>query len=85
MTKEEALLALSKYGDVQILKKEYVFTLLITGTGLSKWETYNQILHIATEYCANEFPMIEASRNNSEFFCLVSKPKINSEAKTHQP
>lgn len=76
MTKEEALVAFSKYGDVQILKKDFVFTLLLTGTELSKWETFNNILATALDFSGNKFPLIETIRNENGFFCLVLKPDV---------
>lgn len=74
--KIEALkMILSKFGNVQICKADLVFVMLLTGTGLSKFQTFNDIQELCLQFCADKYPIVEAIRNEDSFFCMVLKPK----------
>lgn len=62
---------LSKYGTVEVIKEGVVFTLLITGKGLSKWDTVLAIQTEVIEYTCNTYPFIEATKNTDEFYFIV--------------
>lgn len=66
---------LSRYGDIQIIKEGVVFSLLITGTGLSKSNIMKEIPDLVLGYAGDKYPFIEAMRNEETFFCLILKPK----------
>lgn len=66
---------LVKYGTIQLIKEGVVFTLLITGTGLSNWATVNEIMKLVTDYTKDKYPNIEAMRNDDSFYCLILKAK----------
>lgn len=75
MTLENLKLKLSQNYTIQICKEGVVFTLLLTGTGLSNWNKVNQIMQDVTEYTKEKFPNIEAMRNDETFCCIVLKQK----------
>lgn len=66
---------LTKYGNIQIVKEGFVFSLLITGAGLSKSTVVAEIQNLVLSYAGDKYPMIEAMRNDDTFFCLILKPK----------
>lgn len=75
MTQGQLIRSLSKYGDVQMVKAGYVFTLLLTGTGLSKMETWLKIQQLCTDFCGDKYPVIEVLKTEDTFFLAVLKPK----------
>lgn len=66
---------LTKYGSIQIVREGFVFSLLITGTGLSKSTVVAEIQNLVFSYVGEKYPAIEAMRNDETFFCLILKPK----------
>ena len=66
---------LSELGTIQIIKVGHVFTLLLTGPGLSKSSTLQQIFDLIRKYPMRNYPVIEAMRNNDNFFCIVLRPR----------
>lgn len=65
---------LSKLGDIQILKAGHVLTLLITGVNLDAGNIFTTIQEAIAKHTDNKYPIIEALRNDSNFFCIVLKP-----------
>ena len=59
----------------EIVKEGYVFTVLITGANLSNMDNWLNIQKDITEYAGEKYPIIEAVKNNNNFFCVVLKPK----------
>jgi len=72
---EELILDLSKFGNVQIAKADYVLTILVTGTGLTKYPVFNKIMELVTQFANDKYPLIENMRNDETFFCAVCKPE----------
>jgi hypothetical protein len=79
MSLDELKMQLSEFGDVQIAKSGYVFTILMTSNGknLSKYKTVLQIQHLIFNFCGSSFTSIEVFRNDTNFFCIVLKPSEN--------
>lgn len=73
MTIEGLKLKLCKFGTPQIVKEGVVFSVLITGSGLSNWTTVSKIQDLILEYAKDKFPFIEAMKNDDGFFCLILK------------
>ena len=73
MTIEKLKISLSKFGYIQIIKEGIVFSLLITGEGLAKSSTVNNIQMQVMEYAVEKYPFIEAMRNDDYFFCMILK------------
>jgi len=76
MSKEllELNMALSKFGNVQLLREGKCFSMLITGDGLSNWNTYNKILGLVSDFTKEKYPIVEAIKNEKDFFCMVLVP-----------
>jgi len=74
MTIEKLKEKLCKYGHPFIVKEGVVFTVLIKGSNLSKWENVNAIQKMVLDYAGEKFPTIEAMVNDNEVFCLVLGP-----------
>lgn len=65
---------LCKYGKPFIVKEGVVFTILLKGSNLSKWENVNEIQKLVLDYAGEKFPIIEVMANDNEVFCLVLRP-----------
>lgn len=69
----------SGFGKIPKLPKrkslERIITVLITGANLSNYENVQNILRDILEYAGEKYPMIEAMKNDNNFYCLVLKPK----------
>ena len=74
MTIDQLKMNLSQKWTVQLCKEGVVFTLLITGKGLSNFNTFNEILGIVTEATKIKYPNVEAIKNDDTFFCIILKP-----------
>lgn len=66
---------LVKYGHLQICKEGVVFSVLITGKDLCNSNNVMEIQSAILGYAGNNFPVIEAMRNDDTFFCIILKPK----------
>ncbi len=75
MTLDKLKTNLCKHGMLEICKEGLVFTVLLTGTNLSKSEVVMKIQKDVLEYAGAKYPVIEAMRNDNTFFCLILKPK----------
>lgn len=75
MTFNELKEKLSTYGHIEIISEKTVFTLLLTGNGLTKMQTVSDIQKTIIEYVGDKYPVVEAMKNNQTFFCIVLKPK----------
>jgi len=75
MTLENLKMKLCKYGTPQIIKEGVVFSVLMTGTGLSQSITVMKLQELILECAKEKFPIIEAFRNDDNFFCMILKPK----------
>jgi hypothetical protein len=73
MTIKQLKIKLSKKGTIQLCKEGVVFTLLLTGTGLSNWNTVNEIMGDVIATVGTKYPNIEAMRNDDNFYCLILK------------
>lgn len=71
---ENLMSALSEFGQVEICKAGYVFTLLMTGKGLTKSTTMNSIQMMVLEFTGDDYPTIECMRNDENYVCIVLKP-----------
>lgn len=71
---------LNFYGNVEVIKNEFVFTLLITkkvnGLSLISGQIPLKILEIVTNFLGDEKPNIEVMKNEETFLLLVLKPKV---------
>lgn len=74
MTLEDLKMKLCEFGNPQIVKEGIVFSVLITGKGLSKSITVIKLQDLILSYAKQKFPFIEAMRNDEDFFCLILKP-----------
>jgi len=79
-TMEEIIKKLSFYGNIEVLKDEFVFTLLMTkkenGYNLTMQQIPFKILEIVTGYLGDKKPDIEVMKNEETFLLLVLKPKF---------
>lgn len=75
MTLEDLKMKLCDFGNPQIVKEGVVFSVLLTGKGLSKSRTVMKLQDLILDYAKEKFPLLEAMRNDDEFFCLILKPK----------
>lgn len=77
---EELIEKLNFYGNIEVLKDDFVFTLLITrkpnGWVLTTGQVPLKILEIVTNYLGDKKPMIEVMKNEKDFILLVLKPKV---------
>ena len=60
---------------IELIKAGNVFTLLLKGEGLSNWETVNYINNLCLESFGDKYQMIEAMKNDNDFFLLVLHSK----------
>ena len=74
MNVEKLKQRLVEYGDIQLCKAGYVFTLLMTGERLSNMNTVNAISKIVLDHVGKEYSKIEATRNSENWFCLILRP-----------
>ena len=74
MTIDQLKMKLSKNWTIQLCKEGVVFTLLITGNGLSNFKTFNEIMGDIVEATKSKYPNIEAIKNDDTFFCAILKP-----------
>ena len=67
---------LSKLGTVQVIKNEFVFTLMMTKDkqDLSSGQIPLKVLGIVTSWLGSEKPNIEVMKNEEDFLLLVLKP-----------
>lgn len=65
---------LSKLGTIQLFKKGYVFTLLMTGENLSNWKVASDIQIKVAEHVGDQYPTIECISNDENHFCIILKP-----------
>jgi predicted YcjX-like family ATPase len=70
---EELKVKLSEFGNIEVIKEGIVFTLLLTGNGLSKSGVVTKIQTLVLEAVADRFPIIEAMKNTNNFFLLILK------------
>lgn len=66
---------LSQIATIAVIKQGYVFTLLLVGSGLSNWTTVNKIQSIVLDEVGNKYSIIEAMRNDENYFLLILKPE----------
>lgn len=72
--KSKLIEGLSKYGMVEVLKADFVFTLLLTGENL---DSINRIVSIQTlvlEATEKKYPNIEVVNNTETYVLYVLKP-----------
>lgn len=65
----------TKHGDIEVIKAGAVFTLLMTGKGLSKLQTVIDIQRAVTEATREQYPILEAMKNSETFLLMVLKPR----------
>ena len=77
---DEIIKKLNFYGNIEVIKDEYVFTLLMTkkpnGYSLTMQQIPFKILEIVTNYLGDKKPNIEVMKNEVDFLLLVLKPKV---------
>lgn len=69
---------LSKYGIVEVIKNDFVFTLLMKKDkeSLTKFMVPLTIMKLCCEYLGDAKPNIEVMKNEEDFLLLVLKPKV---------
>jgi len=68
---------LLKYGNIEVIKNDYVFTLLITKENeysLTSGQIPLKVLGIVTSYLGQEKPNIEVMKNEEDYLLLILKP-----------
>lgn len=68
---------LLKYGNIEVIKNEYVFTLLMTKGNeysLTSGQIPLKVLDIVTSYLGQEKPNIEVMKNEEDYLLLILKP-----------
>jgi hypothetical protein len=77
---DELIEKLNLYGNIEVLKDEFVFTLLITsrvnGWALTTGQVPLKILELVTNYLGDTKPIIEVVKNEKDFILIVLKPKV---------
>ena len=73
---EKLKLELAKIGTIEVIKNDYVFTLLLTKDkiDLDSNRIPFKVLELITKYIAEEKPKIEVMKNNKNFIRIVLKP-----------
>jgi hypothetical protein len=69
------IVALSEFGTVQLCKAGLVFTLLMTGEGLTNFTTAGKIQMLVSAFTGDDYPTVEAMRNGETYYCMILKPK----------
>lgn len=68
---------LIKYGNIEVIKNDYVFTLLMTKANehsLTSGQIPLKVLEIVTSYLGQEKPNIEVMKNEEDYLLLILKP-----------
>jgi hypothetical protein len=69
---------LSLYGNVQSIKNDYVFSLLITkkpiGYSLTMQQIPLKIIELCLNFLEGQKPTIEVFKNEQDFLILILKP-----------
>lgn len=68
---------LIKYGNIEVIKNDYVFTLLMTKANeysLNSGQIPLKVLGIVTSYLGQEKPNIEVMKNEEDYLLLILKP-----------
>ena len=68
---------LLKYGNVEVIKNDYVFTLLMTKSNqynLTSGQIPLKVLGIVTSYLGQEKSKIEVMKNEEDYLLLILKP-----------
>lgn len=68
---------LIKYGNIEVIKNDYVFTLLMTKANeysLTSGQIPLKVLGIVTSYLGQEKPNIEVMKNEEDYLLLILKP-----------
>jgi hypothetical protein len=79
ITLEDLKMKLYDFGTPQIVREGEVFSVLITGTGLSKWGKVSKIQDLILQYAGGKYPLIEAMKNGNDFFCLILRAKVQTD------
>jgi hypothetical protein len=56
---------------IEVIKAGVVFTLLLKGKGLSNWNTVNKINLDCLDAVGEKYSIVEAMKNDDDFFLLV--------------
>jgi hypothetical protein len=69
---------LSKYGIVEVIKDDFVFTLLMKKDkeSLTRFMVPLTIMKLCCDYLGDSKPNIEVMKNEEDFLLLVLKPKV---------
>lgn len=68
---------LYKYGIPVVVKKGYVLTVFISGTGLSNYNTVLNIQEAIIKRAGKQFPVVEVMQNDENYFLMILKPQPN--------
>jgi hypothetical protein len=71
MNLDKLKIQLSKVADIVVLKQGLVFTVLLKGKNLAKWETVNKINLDILECAGKLYPNIETMANDDDYFMIV--------------
>lgn len=80
MNLEQLKEKISEVCTILIVKEGAVFTMLLSGIGLSTSGRFQQIFSLIKDYAMNKYPIVEAMRNDDEYFCIVLLPEEKKEA-----
>ena len=68
---------LLKYGNIEVIKNDYVFTLLMTKSNkcsLTSEQIPLKVLGVVTSYLGQEKSNIEVMKNEDDYLILILKP-----------
>lgn len=71
---EELKRKLSEKYSIKVIKKGYVFTLMLEGKGLCHYVNVNNVLNDVINVVGDEFPYIEVMQNGDDFLLLILRP-----------
>ena len=69
---------LNFYGNVEVIRNDFVFTLLLTkkqnGLSLSAGQIPLKVLEVVINFIGSEKPNIEVMKNEENFLLIILKP-----------
>lgn len=74
--KKQLILNLKEHGVIELLKEDYVFTLLMFNDVkfLDDAKLVFKIFELCTDYCGNRYPIVEVVKNESNYLLIILKP-----------
>jgi hypothetical protein len=75
MNTDKLIEKLSKKGTVHVCKKGFVFTLFMTGKGLSDMKKLGDISKQVLDEFGGAYPIIEVMQNEDDFILMILRPR----------